>query len=299
MPIKVPAPFNPFNCLKTERQKSARRNLEVFFDYWTRIKEIAVNLFVWEGLPETVDPRFLEVTLFERGAILGFNDEYIGSLALPFVGGNPIDVYGIPVNRRAYAWNGYNYYGNKNNSVICWNNFTHTPAAPTVAIYAERLADIDRSIDVNVRSQKTPLAVLCEDHERLSYLNAYKDYDGNVPVIFGSKNLDLKNITVLNTQAPFVSLDLQTLKKQMFNEVLTYLGINNTASEKKERQVATEAIASQGAVEANRFSRLHSRELAAEEFNKKLGWNCSVSVNETMIGMYSNLVEEIEETEVV
>lgn len=285
--------FSPFSCLKNDRQKAAKRNQETFLDYWLRLEEIAINVFIWKGLPDTIDPRFLELTLFEQGQILFFKDDYLGFLALPFVGGHPLDVYGIPVSRHAYSWNGYQFEGNIDNSVICWNNFLHTPGAPTVVLFASRLADIERSIEVNARSQKTPIAVLCEEHERLSYVNAYKDYDGNLPVVFGSKSMDLKNITTINTQAPFVGLDLQVLKKQIWNECLTYIGINNSASEKRERQVATEAIASQGAVEANRYVKLHSRQLAAEQINKMFGLKVTVEINENLTPFYDNLEAEI------
>jgi len=269
--------------VKGRRQQAARRNFEVFLDYYYRLEEIATNIFEWSNLPDTVDPRFLEITLVEEGKILFFEDNLIGHLALQFVPRDKIDIYRIPIDRTAYSWNGYRVERNAKNSVIIWNNYFHTPTAPTLALYASRLAEIERTIEVNVRGQKTPVVVICSEQERLSLENAYKDYDGNVPVIFASKHLDLSQITSIPTAAPFVSDKLQTLKKQIWNEALTFLGVNNGASEKKERLVSVEAEGSQGGVAAQRVVMLNSRREAAKKINQMFGLNIEVNLNEEIL----------------
>lgn len=48
--------------------------------YYNRLKEIAISCIEWKNLPDTVDSRFLELTLFEDGAGVYFNDDVLGNL---------------------------------------------------------------------------------------------------------------------------------------------------------------------------------------------------------------------------
>ena len=176
--------------------------------------------------------------------------------------------------------NGYHATLTDKDSVYIANNYLMSPTYPTVILYCERLMQIVRAIEVNVNSQKTPLAVLCSETERLSFQNIYSDYDGNVPVIFGSKELDLSSIQTINTQSPFVADKLQLLFRQTINECLSFIGVYNGASEKRERQVSTEAVASLGMVNAQRNVMLNSRRYAAKLINERYGLNIEPVINE-------------------
>ncbi|MDO5811326.1 MAG: hypothetical protein Q4Q37_09535, partial [Methanobrevibacter sp.] len=104
-------------------------------------------------------------------------------------------------------------------------------------MFAKKLYNIDRAIDVNANAQKTPILLLCEENQRLSYINLYKEYDGNAPVIKGTTGLDLEGFQVLKTDAPYVADKLYELKTNIWNEALTYLGITNITYSKKERMI--------------------------------------------------------------
>ena len=43
-------------------------------------------------------------------------------------------------------------------------------------------------MDVNIQAQKTPILILAEESQRLTMQNAYMQYDGNEPFIFGNKS---------------------------------------------------------------------------------------------------------------
>ena len=196
------------------------------------------------------------------------------------VNGN-FNVYRIPLKRRAYASNGYNNNTlTIDNSVIIYNNYLRTNSVRDVKMFAQRLYDIDRTIDVNARAQKTPVLIQCEENQRLTMLNAYKEFDGNSPVIFADKNLDINAIKVLQTNAPIAFDKLYQLKTQYYNEALTYFGISNVNYEKKERLVSDEVSRQQGGVIANRYGRLEMRRKACDEINKMFGLNMSVDYRE-------------------
>ena len=131
--------------------------------------------------------------------------------------------------------------------------------------------EIDRAIDVNARAQKTPILITCEEKQRLSMLNMYKQYDGNAPVIFGDKALNTGDIKAISTGAPYVADKLYTLKTEIWNEALTYLGISNINITKKERLITDEVQRNQGGTIMSRESRLMARQKACEEINKMFG----------------------------
>ena len=258
---------------KKDRQfwESAIMNNSTFRQYYNRLVELSISMFEWKNLPDSVDPRFLELTLFTDGQAVFFQDEVMGFLALQNAMGGGFDVYRIPLKRRAYAVNGYQKELNENDSVIIYNNYLHTNSMLDVQMFAKRLYNLDRAIDVNANAQKTPILLLCDDSERLTLENMYMQYDGNKPVIKGVKGLNPNAFTVLKTDAPYVADKLYQLKTQIWNEALTYLGISNINITKKERLIADEVTRNQGGTIASRYSRLQARREACKKINEMFG----------------------------
>ncbi len=261
---------------KRAKWESALLNNRTYLQYYYRLLELAINMYEWKNLPPSVDERFLELTLFSDGMAVFFRDEVLGELCLQCMIGGQLDVYRIPIERTAYATNGYQARLDETNSVIIFNNYTHTNSMLDIEMYARRLYEIERTIDVNVKAQKTPLIIRATENQRLTIKNLYMQYDGNEPFIFGDKNLDMDGIKVLKTDAPYVADKLNILKRQIWNEALTYLGIENSNTEKKERLVSDEVTTNLGGVEAQRFCRLNARRQAAKKINEMFGLNISV-----------------------
>ncbi len=273
-----PQRFNPLTMKKPKRSwETMKLNNDTFIDYMTRLQEIAINMFEWAGLPDTVDERFLELTLCEYGYLVYFNDEEIGDLVATAMIGGPLDVYRIPINRRAYAYNGYQKDLTNKDSVLVFNNYLRTPSMLTILLYARRLYEIERTIDVNVKAQKTPVAIICDESQLFTMKQVYEKFDGNEPIIFGAKNLDLKGIQSMKTDAPFVADKLNTLKKQIWNEAMTIFGVENANTEKKERLVSDEVLSSLGTVQAQRYVMLNARRQAAKQINKMFGTQIEVN----------------------
>lgn len=265
---------------RTNFEKSALTNNITYIQYFNRLKELAISMFEWKNLPDSVDARFLEETLFRHGMCVFFRDEVLGELALPCAVNGPFNVYRIPKNRRAYAVNGYNNQLNETDSVLIYNNMIRTNTELEVRMFAERLYNFDRIIDVNANAQKTPVFIQASETQRLTMLNLYKEYDGNAPYIFGDKSLDINGLKVFKTDAPYVADKIYTLKTQYWNEALTYLGISNLNVQKKERLVADEVVRNLGGTIASRYSRLESRRKACDEINKMFGLEIEVDFRE-------------------
>jgi len=245
------------------------------------LKQIAISMFDWKNLPDSVDARYLETALFYDGAGLYFNDEVMGNLALNMIFNGGFDVYGEPVSRRAFSrYNQYQKTLDKYNSIIIWNNLDRTPTFPIIDMFARRLYNIDRAIDVNVNAQKTPTLIRCDEKQRLTLVNAYKEMDGNSPVIYADKSFDPNSISSLKTDAPYVSDKLYELKSNLWNEALTYLGIPNANVMKRERLIKDEVLRSLGGTMANRYSRLQARQEAVEKINRMFVTNIEVGIKE-------------------
>lgn len=273
-------------------RESANLNNATFAYYINRLCELSISMFEWQNLPESVNERYLETVLFYNGIAVYFKDDVMGDLCLDCLYNGNFDVYGNPVKRRAYSkYNHYQKMLDENDSVVIWNNYLHTNTYPAMQMFAYRLYDIDRTADINIRAQKTPVLVQCSQQQRMSMLNVYKEWDGNAPVIFGDKNLDVQGIKTISTEAPFVAESLYTIKARIWSEALSYLGIENSGAQKRERLLSQEAASLQGDTIASRYSRLESRRFAVDKINKMFGTNIKVNFREDFLD--TNMMNEL------
>lgn len=266
---------------KTQFGESALRNNGTYGFYLERLTELAISMFEWKNLPKEIDPRFLELTLFQDGQAVWFKDEELDKyLALQVIINGRLNVYRVPIDRRAFAVNGYQRELNIDNSVIIYNNYLRTNSYKMCVLYAKKLYNLDRIIDVNANAQKTPVLIRVPETQRLTATNVYKEWDGNQPVIYGEKDLDPNMMAVMKTDAPYVADKIYQLKTQYWNEALTYLGISNLNIQKKERLVSDEVVRAQGGTIASRYSRLQARREACDKINEIFGLNVDVDYRE-------------------
>lgn len=264
-----------------KRKKAFEESLQLnqkTYDYWMRrLTELAVNTIEWTDLPDTIDTRYLEMILCNKGLAVFFKDQELDQyLALNVMISDKWNVYNIPTGREAYAVNGYHNKLDISNSVIIFNNYLHTPTIIDLEIYARKLYEVDRAIDVNIIGQKTPHIVKCSENQRLVLENLFMNYQGNIPFIFGDKSMNFENLDTIDITTPYVTDKLQIARRQIFNDALTYLGIENNSNEKAERMVTNESLSNLGAIEAARKTRLNARQQACALINKMFGLNVSV-----------------------
>ena len=262
-------------------------NHREYGNWFCKLYNILLASIEWVDVPESIDPRYIEQVLFWQDRCVWFKDNELGELALPVINANIFDWYGNLITCRGRSYNytseilqvsPWTVDGNKveQNAVIIYNNIARLPDLPIIISYAEKLSAIDRTIDVNVNAQKTPVLIRCDEDERLTLRNIYSEYQGNEPVIFGSKSINPSAITAIETTAPFVSQELFTLRRQILQDCLAYLGIESNVSEKSERVVSGEVTANMGQIESYRQTRLFPREQAVKQINKIFGHNIKV-----------------------
>lgn len=275
-------------------------NDRIFTDYFYRLSLISKALFKWNNLPNGIDEKWIEQYLFSSGACIFYKDPVVGFMVAKMGENGPLNYYDEPTDLIPIAPN-YIYTGtqliNNENAIIIRNNDDMLPTAPTIKIYSAKLTNIDRTIDVNINQMKMPIIITCSDKQRLTLKNLITQKNDNEPVIYGDKNLDLNAISVLKTDAPIVFDKLQIQKHAIWNECMTFLGINNANQDKRERLVVNEVSANNEQVKASEDVMLKARERACELINKMFGLNISVE-RRTLGNGFTELVESSEGSEV-
>ena len=263
-------------------------NWSTFNHYYDLIELMCINRYEWENLPDSVDMRYLELGLFRKGRMLYFNDEVLGDLCLEMSGDGDISMYREPKKRYAYSAGngGYTVQRNINNSVIIYDNFLRKNSINSAIFFAQRLAEVTRTTDVNLHVQKTPYIICCEESQKLTMENLLKDVEEKISRVFGYKGLDVNAINVLKLDAPFIADKLSVEKMKIWNECLTWMGINNSNTEKRERMVTAEANSNTECIDFMMQVGLNARVEAVRKINKMFGTEIAVRPSKAIAQMY-------------
>lgn len=281
-----------FNC------KNISYNYDTFIDYFNRMQTICVSMFEYEGLPESMDARFLEKALFEDGQASVLKDTEKELIINTRCADNGfINIYEMPTKLNCFSTNFradrlvYNGIMNeelneKTQAVHVLNNWDRIPTWVKVFNFAERLADAQKTCDINIRAQRTPILILGNRRQKETLENMYAAYDGYKPVIMGDEDyLAQDSIKAVETGAPFVADKIQSYKKEIWNEFLTTIGVNTIDIEKKERLISGESNANNELINFNLQSMLAPRKKACEQINKLFGLNVKVKIRSDLFNL--------------
>lgn len=245
---------------------------------YKRFELLALNTFKWEGLPDTIQERHIERVLFNEGQALFFKDAALGLLCLPCMDGGRLNVYGDPLTYNAHG------YGNASfrdialeNCVLIENNKLRMPTAFAIEYFSDQLFEIVRTRDVNIKTLKAPFFIVCDDKSVLTYKKIMEEIDNNAVAVFGDKSFNIDDaVKVFQTGAKCLTAELTDTYHDVMNEALTYLGINNANTDKRERLITSEAESNNQFIDSCAGMFLEARQRAAKEINKKFGLNISV-----------------------
>lgn len=250
------------------------------FMIYDQLKTLALDCFVWEGLPDVVKQIYIETALFNHGQAAFFVDKRGGGfMCLPCAFSGDFNVYSEPLAYRAFG-KGYAELYDIDNCVNIRNNSTRTNMHEPLLMFANDIADTKRAAGVNVKVSKTPFIIKCTDKNLFSVKNMLKQVDENAFAILADKQFNTDDFEILQTtnngQNLFIADKLVDYKNTILNEALTFIGINNVPQDKKERLITDEANSNNDFIFDNIDARLQWRQNACDEINKKYGLNVSV-----------------------
>lgn len=261
-----------------------------YIDYLERFKKVALSVFEWVNLPKSMNAMWLEKCLYYNGMASLLKDKNYGFINTNCASNGYINIYGLPTSLNCYSFDYQTtrklYTGLKDNlsearreylenseCILVQNNWDRTPTAGSMELFALRLYEAERTADVNIKAQKTPVMILVNENQRVMMENLYSQYDGNKPFIFGDKDqLNEGLLRAVKTDAPFIADKIMDYKKEIWNEALTFLGINNIMVDKKERLITDEANSNNELINLNLQSYLAPRQEACRQFNEKFGF---------------------------
>lgn len=271
-------------------------NNQTYIDYLDRLKMIAISLFTWEGLDDVAGvgaSNLLELALYENGRACFVKDKDLGYMALRVNPDDKFNVYMLPTRVMAYSFE-YNKDYQFDDIVYIMNNKLQKPTFETIKLFAYRLYETERTIDTNLIAQKTPVLIEGDTKTILTLKNVYMQYSGNTPFIFGSKQYDLNNrLNVLKTDAPYLIDKLELHKHEIWNECLTFLGINNANTDKKERLVTNEVDSNNELIKYYLNCFYKPRKEACDLINEKYGLNIKVTLNDDILKLINMESDDI------
>lgn len=245
-------------------------NDTTYKNYFFRLSLIATSLFTWEGLDELGgNSRNLEQCLFYTGRGCIVKDKELGFLSINANPSDSLNVYRLPT--RINAWSiGYSKMYDIDDCVYIFNNEMQIPTLPFIEQFAYRLYECERTCDINLSVQKTPALIEGDTKSVLTLKNLYRQYSGNMPVLFGNKEFNLdKKLNAINLNIPFIADKIDIHKHEIWNDFLTFIGINNANTDKKERLVTDEVNSNNDEINYNLNIFYKTRKKACDEFNKK------------------------------
>lgn len=278
----IPSDISHINLDDINGFNGEARNLSTLSNNFATLSMIAMNRFRWDC--EYVEPKdrlseYIEYLLFWYGqcCIVREKDHYAIKRCM---GSGSLNHFGKPSKFTCAYYNGEDSrtYDEKD---IVWikNNISRIPTFWLINRYIDRIAHIERVMDLNIDAQKTPYIIESAPETQLSVQNVFKKIKQMYEVIFlnNSKGGIRDKIKVLDLNAPYLVDKLYQQKVNEYNDVLNLLGIN-TIDIKKERLVSFEASITDQLTDNYIDMFLSTRIQAIKDFYDKFGQNMKLTV---------------------
>ena len=156
--------------------------------------------------------------------------------------------------------------------VLGYLNKDRHGAAMYINAYVDRLVQIEGVINTNLTLHKMPFLLNCSSDNREMLNNLMNKVLENEPIIATEQSIQ-DSIDVLNTNTPYIIDKLKDYEKELDGELLTILGINNVAIEKKERLISDEANSNNQAIKTAALSMQNELNDFAKKIKEVLNYN--------------------------
>lgn len=259
--------------------------------FMKKFEIIALNLFEWKNLPPTIEERYIEKALFDKGLVCLVNDKNFGEIVVGCSYSQNMNIWGEPTE---VITTGYNYVktfnientinttykrgvDGINPAIVCQNNDLAISTRDILEYYVNKLVEVELSTFTNVYLQKFPFLINTTKDNEMTMRTLISKVDKGEPYIMYNKKIaDLSSaVDVFNLNVPFVADKLLQYRFETEREIYTLFGFNNNF-EKKERLLTDEVNSNNDFINCNIDSMYKKRKQFAELMNAKYGWNVQV-----------------------
>lgn len=256
-----------------QREKASLTRERLLEAEYTRILiELCANRFKWTGLPATVDVRYLELTILKHALSVFYYEPKYGRFVS--MQGSPVGLSNMQDEPVSFTIprRGITELGGKKSrwqAVPIWGNYTRSSDMGLIAIFAQRLAQIDRTIEVNTKQARRPTVLVGNKNQRHTLTTINNQIDEGQAVIGISNGVDMEQIKAFDLGFNPQTIEQNHISRgRVWNQCMSLLGINNANQDKKERLVSDEVAANDEQVSAMKSVYLNARQHAAEEINR-------------------------------
>lgn len=288
---------------KSEFRDAIILNDATYNDYLSRMKRIALSMFEWVNLPDTMNARYLEMCLFYNGQAGLLYDEDYGFINTQVADSGYINIYGLPTKLNCYSYRfnkmrelyvPHSDLPPEEECILVMNNFDRIPTSMSLCLFAQRLTEAQRSADTNIKNTRFSILIPTDQKTYYTLKKMYEEYDGNTPAIFADRNLINNDmLKAIKTDTPFIANDIHAYKVQIWNEFLSTLGISNL-NEKRERLITAETDSNNELINMNMQSMLIPRKQACKEFNEKFGLTGERAIDVKLRSDLYNIIKQNE-----
>ena len=259
------------------------KNDATYMHYLIRLIGLAQNVMDLKNLPEEIDKEFVRRSLLFRIAVGGVTDDVTGEkLIFPVVPNDRFDSQGRLTRRVFYSpYTSFRIEADPSNSQVIYDNIMRIPfVLPSLAMFAQRLTDVTRGIDVNIAHQKTPYVISTTKRGQKTLEEIYRKAEANVPVIFPDQTVDTGSIQTFPTAQPFEAEQMWDLRTSIWNDALTFIGVQTSATgAKRERLISGEVEGNNAQISNHLKLRYDAWKDGFDRLNKLWGTDIQVVTN--------------------
>jgi hypothetical protein len=277
------------------KKNPANRQEQMIENMYIRLlTDLCASRFKWSNVPEEIDLRFLELTLFYQAlSVFYFDGRYDKYMSLRANMNGHLDYQNNPT--------GYNVIGNNFTSVSVsaikdtesfdkqdisqiigkgipiWANKQRTPDIDIVLIYAKKLANFDRTVEINSMNARMPKVVVSNENMTLTMSNLSRQIEEGQNNLKVRGNINLEDIKALDLGIDSLAiLNIDIVRDRQWNKCMTLLGIQASNQDKKERLVSDEVTANGDQTSMMQYVNLNERRAAVKKINDYYGLNIIV-----------------------
>ena len=234
---------------------------------------MALNRFKWLNLPASVDERFLEWVLFHNGMATIACDPATPSVPMGMqavMQGSP-NCYNNMSAWMALGANGIKVFNcTPQTGVVIYDNAYRNPIVSSLDIIAQRLSNLDRTMDVNLGAQRKPVLFCAPQTKVNDIVNLYRQVETGEPVVIGYDSLkDLvdKGVSSIDPKVPLIVPELTVVQTYIMNQAYRLMGIP-TIDEKRECLISDEVNSQSNPSDLMALDPLTARRKACKEWNQ-------------------------------